>query len=205
MTSVFVIFVFYCAIGLLLSHILDHSRFGRWDNSLNEALARGRSPWLNDLTNFGSKLVDRMGVIAIFVVAETVFVARRIWRFAIALPIALASELSIFIATNELSRRLRPPVSKLGAIPKTFSFPSGHTAAAVVLFGLIAIAIAERCTISISRSVYGAAGILVVLVGFSRVYRGMHHTTDVVAGAILGCLAVVIGLRAANLVQRSHD
>ena len=199
--AVFAITAVYCVFGLLLSHFIEYSRFGRWDNAINRALAQRRSAWLDDLTGLGTRVVDTASVFVITAVTELVLVLRRLWRFAIAIPVALASELAIFVATNEITRRPRPSVSKLGSVPKTFSFPSGHTAAAVVLFGIIALALGEHHPPFLRRLAYTTAGILVVVVGFSRVYRGMHHVTDVVGGAAMGWAAVVVGFGAAAVAH----
>lgn len=60
-----------------------------------------------------------------------------------------------------------------------FSFPSGHTLHAVI-FSLVAL------------SYYPALAIIIVpftvLVGFSRVVLGLHYPSDVLAGAIIGCI-----------------
>ena len=76
-----------------------------------------------------------------------------------------------------------------------FSFPSGHAGAAVVAYISLAI-IASRWTRA-RRWAWIAATIIIVGVGFGRVYLGVHWPTDVLAGFLLAgvWLAVSIGLR----------
>lgn len=94
-----------------------------------------------------------------------------------------ASAATINLAIKPLGRRRRPdrPPAPARAVPmpKSRSFPSGHTAAAVAF----ASGVARELP---------AAGVplqaLAALVGYSRVHTGVHYPGDVVAGALLGAL-----------------
>jgi membrane-associated phospholipid phosphatase len=167
---------------------------GGWDDvGANRWFASQRTPTLDDLTAIGSHLAETLTVIAIALVVLAILVLRRRFAQAGFLAIALFLEVSVFLTTTLLVERHRPQVSKLDAAPPTSSFPSGHTAAAIVLYGGIAIlltmSVKHRGRRVLSAIVLAA---IPVLVGLSRLYRGMHHPTDVVAGALLGlaCLAV---------------
>jgi undecaprenyl-diphosphatase len=86
---------------------------------------------------------------------------------------------------KRLSKRRRPNVGILGFTalaqnPDAFSFPSGHTAASVAL----AVAWAgEGSGLGLLASAFAS------LVGFSRVYLGVHYPLDVMAGAAIGLTA----------------
>ena len=62
-------------------------------------------------------------------VVEIVLAVRRRWRDLLLVVVGLAVELAVFLTVNEVVRRPRPSVTKLGIEPATFSFPSGHVAA----------------------------------------------------------------------------
>ncbi len=66
-----------------------------------------------------------------------------------------------------------------------FSFPSGHSANAVTVYGSIATQLKKRWMTCL-------AVILPLLVGFSRVVVGAHYPTDVLAGWVLGCLSICV-------------
>ena len=75
----------------------------------------------------------------------------------------------------------------------TFSFPSGHAAGTVPIFGLIAyllLHLGQPWSLAAAITV----GLLPVLVGVSRVYLGAHYASDVVGGWIIGIagLAVIV-------------
>jgi membrane-associated phospholipid phosphatase len=117
------------------------------------------------------------------------------WREALVVIYAVVGETAIFMATTMLIDRPRPNVVHLDVAPPTSSFPSGHTAAAVCFYGSVATIViwhATRRWVSVVAVILCAAVPLTIAV--SRVYRGMHYPTDVMAGGLLGAvwLSVVI-------------
>ena len=80
------------------------------------------------------------------------------------------------------------------ASPVTHSFPSGHAMVSCCFFGVLAVILAARQPSRLKRiAIFAAAALLVALMGFSRVYLGLHYPSDVLAGyaAAVVWLAVV--------------
>ncbi len=79
--------------------------------------------------------------------------------------------------------RARPTAFFDYPLPRSHSFPSGHAFFAASFFGGLAILISARLRNPILRAlVWIAAFALIVLIGFSRVYLGVHYPSDVLAG-----------------------
>ena len=100
---------------------------------------------------------------------------------------AIVGELLVFLVVTFVVQRDRPDVPRLDAAPPTSSFPSGHTAAAVAIYGCLAIVIWRNLSNRPAALVLATLCWTVPLVvGLSRIYRGMHHPSDVVMGALGG-------------------
>jgi membrane-associated phospholipid phosphatase len=188
-------------IGLLLTHALDGS-VGNWDQHMSEHFARHRTSGWNGITKVATSAVNTLPVIAVAAVVVALLALRRRWREAALLTIALALEITVFLSVTFVVDRPRPAVPRLNSTPSTGSFPSGHTAAATVLF--VGIALILTCftgnTVARVHSILVAVA-FATTVGFARVYRGLHYPSDVVVGALLGlaCLMIaVVAVRAAS-------
>jgi membrane-associated phospholipid phosphatase len=174
------------AIGLLLTHVVDGS-VGHWDLHVNRWFVSQRSELGNAISGGVTFMLDTFPVIGVALVAVALFSWRRQFRAAFVIAVGLVLEIAVFLSVTFVVARPRPEVVRLSSTPMTSSFPSGHTAAAVVLYGGVALGV-QCCTRrSIARSVFWILAVLIVIaVGISRVYRGMHHPTDVAAGALFG-------------------
>ncbi|WP_410877290.1 phosphatase PAP2 family protein [Nocardia sp. A7] len=94
---------------------------------------------------------------------------------------------------KRLVGRHRPPDESRLVFEPSLSYPSGHTLGSTVVVGIVAIVLIPRLT---KRWVRVAATVLAVAfpvaVGLSRIYLGVHWTTDVLAGWIIGLMWLVL-------------
>jgi len=186
-------------LGLLDAHVLAHSRFGRADGSVDSTLAGHRDHLLNALTLGASDAASTLPIIvmSVLVVVAAGLVFKR-WREPLFVATAIVGEVTIFVVTTLVVHRPRPNVVRLDHAPPTSSFPSGHTAASVALFGAIAVLVAwHSARVVWRRLAVTAAIVLPILVGASRLYRGMHYPTDVLGGALLGFVWLRVAMYAA--------
>jgi membrane-associated phospholipid phosphatase len=180
-------------IGLLLTHVLLHAGVGGWDERLNDWFVTQRTTTLNAITAVGTMIGSTMTVAAVAVVVVAVLAFRRLWQDVGLIVIALTVEVAVFLTTTVMVSRPRPTVPRLDPSPPTSSFPSGHTAAALALWVTLAIVISRHVKSAVVRAlVWIVAVALPIFIGLSRLYRGMHHPTDVLASILVGIGAILI-------------
>jgi membrane-associated phospholipid phosphatase len=99
--------------------------------------------------------------------------------------------------------RSRPDVPRLDPAPPTSSYPSGHVGASVALYTSLAVMATTIERTWLRRTVIDVCSVIPFLVAYARLYRGMHHLSDVIVGAINGL--VCAGLAAGCLVRRRSE
>jgi membrane-associated phospholipid phosphatase len=176
-------------VGALLSRVERGSTFERVDAGIPRWFAAQRAGVLDGLSAVAAELGNTAVVLAVAVLAGVLaLVVLRSWRPMVIIAVALAGEVTIFLTTAAVVDRPRPPVAHLDAeLPPTSSFPSGHTAAAICLYGALAAVAVIATRGRRRRSLVGLAVVLVVLVALARLYRGAHYPTDVL-GSLLFAL-----------------
>ena len=187
-------------LGLLVTHSLHG--LTRWDVSVNRWFVHQRTDSINRVTQVGSHLAETLTVIAVAFVVVIWLSVRKDRRSVVFVVSAIALEVTVFLTTTLLVDRQRPPVPKLDSAPPTSSFPSGHTAASVVLYVGLFLVLRHVMRPSVVRTVLQLALMLVpIVVGLSRISRGMHHPTDVIAGALVGLVCLVVAGRIASIAR----
>jgi len=183
------------AVGLVLVHLLAPVR--HWDDHVNAWLAAHRTAGWTRASKDGTFLADTLAVVAVAAGATVLALACRCGRASALIVCGLAVELSVFLTVNYSVARPRPSAPHVGATPSTYSFPSGHVAATLVLYGGVAFLVSTRTRVVWVRVLaWAAAACMVAWVGFSRVYEAEHHPTDVMAGICLGIGALAAGVLA---------
>jgi undecaprenyl-diphosphatase len=190
------------SVGLVLNRFLLSGPVGRADDGITSWLADHRSADLNRLTLVLSRSADTFSVVGAAIVIVAVLAIGRHWRPIVILVVALATELACFLTVNAIVDRPRPHVAALGSVPSTSSFPSGHTAATLVVYASLAIFVSLGTRSVVARVLATTAAVVMPLaVAFSRVYRGMHHPLDVVAGLVMGILVLAVVLAASAAAE----
>ncbi|MFD9391047.1 diacylglycerol kinase family protein [Streptomyces sp. NPDC060000] len=169
------------------------------EDDVNEGFEHARTGTLTTLSFLGSEAGDTLTVIAVTVLAcaGLILIPRLpMWRQAAFLAVAVSLQSLVFLVITESVDRHRPEVHRLDASPPTSSYTSGHTGAATAIYGGLAVLALSRLRGPWRRIVGGLLLLVPVLVAVARLYRGMHHPTDVVGGLANGSLSLLIVGRA---------
>jgi membrane-associated phospholipid phosphatase len=202
-----VLLVVFAGLGYLLTKVGSGDVVGKSDAAIERWFARDRVTDLNKITHYATYLGETVPVIVIgLILALLARLLWKRWREAALVAVALSGEVVIFVVITLLIDRHRPAVHHLDAAPPTSSFPSGHTAASVVLYFLIALLFSYRLrNQSGRRLLWVVAALVAVVVGLSRLYRGMHYPTDVLSGALLGGTWLFTAVKGVRLGALQHD
>ena len=141
------------------------------------------------------RLVTALGyyyvVVPLLVVAVFLFY-RRDWRLsAVLLAISTGGSIVLTTVLKGVFQRARPELFDSGYQASFYSFPSGHATVAAGFYGMLTVILAYRLE-GLARWVVAVSGVLVVLlIGFSRLYLGVHYPTDIIAGYLSALLWLV--------------
>ena len=184
----------------LQTYALPEHGFGHRDEHVNVWLAEHRTSLRTDISFWLSGIGDVYAVPALVAVTTLVAVVLRKWRAAAFILTAIAVEAATYrVATLAIDRQ-RPHVRRLDDLPVSDSFYSGHTAASVAVYCGIALLITSWVRSRVARAIVWLVAVAIpLLVALARMYRGMHHPTDVTAGLLVGTGCLIVALTAARV------
>ncbi len=183
----------------LFHFVQDHGKqVTPFDRGILYFMYRHRAPWLTQT----AKVLARMGsppvIAGVALVSAVVGVFwRKVRGAAWTMPIAIIGAGVIIQSVKLLIKRPRPSFFAPLLHESGFSFPSGHSLIAMVVYGLLGYFLMHLFQNHWARLAVRVLTVLVVAaIGVSRVYVGVHYPTDVLAGWIAGvpwliaCLAL---------------
>jgi undecaprenyl-diphosphatase len=118
------------------------------------------------------------------VILALVLARMREWYWMLTVALSVAGGLALNVLLKHAFERARPHFDDPFVSLDTYSFPSGHAAAATVFYGVLAAFLASRYREKRLRALIVIGAIAAVMVvAFSRIYLGAHYLSDVVAAA----------------------
>lgn len=151
--------------------------------------------WITD-SGGSAILVPVLAIIALWMSRRT-----RSWRPAILLACGYAITVGVYVVMKNAVGRARPTLEPRIALPQSAAFPSGHAAQAMACAILLTALLVPLVSRRNHRLIAGLAIGWAVLVGISRVYLGVHWTTDVVGGWLVGAAVAAIVLTVDTLAR----
>ncbi|MFK3983411.1 phosphatase PAP2 family protein [Micromonospora sp. NPDC050397] len=185
-------------LGLLVTKVLNDVWPLTVEDTVNRQLELERNSGANDVSLVFSTIASTPAIIAVTaVVAFTLTVTLRRWREPVFLVSAVSAQALVFLLTTLAIDRQRPAVEHMDVSPPTSSFPSGHTSAAVALYCGLAILLALHARRTSTRVAWWSLLVLIPIgVALTRMYRGMHHPSDVIGSFVNAGTCLVVMARA---------
>ena len=129
-------------------------------------------------------------LIAELLIAFAVFAWLRWRRAAVWLAVAMAGSLALDMTLKYAYHRARP-TAFFGVAPHSYSFPSGHALCSFCFYGVLAGLLSARTkSLAWRLIIWTVAALLVIAIGISRIYLGVHYPSDVLAGYLAAAVWV---------------
>jgi undecaprenyl-diphosphatase len=191
-----------CALtfAALAELVLVHAPTTGLDRSVQAFALAHRTPWLNAVLEASTWLGSSTVLIPVLLAASAYLGwTRRDPSGVILLWVALAGAAALYQLFKSVIGRPRPPSAQMLTHAGGYAYPSGHSTQAIVIWGLLAAFAVNGPRRRRTRwAILGAAAVVILLVGASRIYLGVHWITDVAGGYALGgaWLALLLAVRA---------
>lgn len=172
------------AFGALAEEVAegDTGLDNRIADELHEHATRPLTEFFEAVTTLGNGIV-LAGVAAI---AAYLLARRRYYAEAVLMVLAYGGAQVLSYSLKLAFRRDRPFFTDPLATLSTYSFPSGHATVSIAVYGALSLVLVRRLTGPARVVCLAAAVLLVSLIGFSRLYLGVHFLSDVLAGFSVG-------------------
>ncbi|KQQ45714.1 hypothetical protein ASF61_18735 [Duganella sp. Leaf126] len=129
---------------------------------------------------------------------------QRYWLLALGVTVLPGMMLNVLL--KQVFQRSRPYFDEPLVTLTTYSFPSGHTAAATLFYGLLACYIMIACKgWSVRLATALCCLLMIFLVAFSRVYLGAHYLSDVLAAMASSAAWLAICITAISTLRRRRE
>jgi len=191
--------------GTLLEQVLLQEFLLGLDSQVAQWLHAHATPCVTTAMLTISALGSGRAVTVIVLGLALLFVWHRAWERLLVVVLTVPGGALLTALLKHVFRRARPLFDDPLLVLTTYSFPSGHAMAATVLYGLLAVYAVRHLRQRRARLlVASAAAVLIVLVGFSRLYLGVHYLSDVLGGMAVGVVWLTMCLTAVETVRRQR-
>lgn len=162
------------------------------------------TPKMKELMVFISFLGSAKFYIPVYILILFYFFKNKYYINSIALVNGVLGSAIINFLVKGYYIRIRP--EKYFQIQETgFSFPSGHSMVAISSYFILTYLLFRKKPWDVKKTMaWVITGVLVLLIGFSRIYLGVHWPTDVIAGLSLGFIWVYINIIIVELFNKRY-
>ncbi len=154
-------------------------------------ISDGITPYVKFITWFGGAIgIIVMGIFSLFIFRDK--------KISISMIICLVVGIIINNIFKVIFARVRPDINPL-VVENSYSFPSGHSMMSMIFYGYLIYLIYNNLeNKKIKFMLIFVLSVLILCIGFTRIYLGVHYVSDVIGGFLLGFAYMVIYADVAN-------
>jgi membrane-associated phospholipid phosphatase len=185
--------------GWLAEEVLEGDA-NRFDDFVRTAVHSFASPTLTHIMQGLSLLGSVVSTTILTILSVSLFLYFRLHRAAAFLLVIMVGAAILDLTLKQAFHRPRP-TPYFGVVPSSYSFPSGHALGSVCFYGALAIILSATANRTARIVIWTVAILLIVGIGLSRIYLGVHYPSDVVAGYT----AAIVWVGTVFVVDRLFD
>jgi len=181
---------------------LKSDYLANYDNTISNFFTNLRSPWLTSFFKFITNLGDSIGYAIVFGLSTLFFYLKfKNWKYVAQIVLVMVLALGSNLLLKKTINRARPVAEHLVTV-KTLSFPSGHATMAMAFYGfLIYLVFTFSMNIYLKITFISILTFIILSIGISRIYLGVHFPSDVAGGFIAGFIWVIFCVMIFNLIK----
>lgn len=165
-----------------------------------------RNPVLTKFMLFISDIHSVLGIILWSMLTALIFIWKKDWYWLLGLAVSVGGGMLVNVLVKYAFHRARPSVDEPLLTLMTYSFPSGHTAGSMLFYGVLTAYLV--CHVRFWRwqiPIVTIAVLMVVIVGISRMYLGVHYLSDVLAAIAESIAWLALSLTAISTLRRRNQ
>lgn len=195
------IILFGVTLGLfvLISVLVITNKIDYFDSLIHSFILDIRNDVLTSVLKIITNLAGASFLLALSVILLIVIKNKKI-------PLYILVNLVCTSLINEIVKNIfmRSRPIGINLIDETgFSFPSGHSMVALSFYGFIMYLVLNNNGNKLTKTLFSIGGtILILLIGFSRIYLGVHYLSDVIAGVLLSMMYLTVFIKIIKLGKR---
>jgi len=171
------------------------SIIGTIDDKVYNLISPHINPANTSIMIFFSNLGEAVSIIAIAIAVMLILFIIKNKREPICIAVNLALIAGINYILKEIIRRPRPDILRL--IPETgYSFPSAHAMVSIGFYGFFIYLICKKVKNKAIKYIASVLlSLLILFIGISRIYLGVHYATDIIGGWVIGAICLIIFIK----------
>jgi len=159
----------------------------KYDDAIMEAVHRIDNPAMNQSMHAITQLGSHAAIGTAAGVTALMMMRQHRKHDAWTVVVSVGGAMAINTLLKNIFRRQRPKeLARRIKLPKSHSFPSGHSLLSAATYPIVVHHLVERESLPVQAVAHTVAGMIILSVGFSRVYFGVHFPSDVLGGFAAG-------------------
>ncbi|WP_445733646.1 phosphatase PAP2 family protein [Mariniflexile sp.] len=185
-----------------LTENLKTHLFTDLDLQISNYIISYRTPALTKYFTFVTNTGGVYGYLIVLIICLIVFyLIFKNWKYVVQLTIVLIVSSFSNVILKQITNRARPNVEQLVPV-ETLSYPSGHAMTAMAFYGfLIYLFYTFKINAIFKTGIIAFFILLILSIGISRIYLGVHYPSDILGGFIAGFIWVIFSILILNVLN----